>query len=98
MTVYRLSRAAEKDLEDLWIYLSQQSPIVADRQVGKLLNRLPMLAEFPNMGTARNNLLPGLRSFPSKPFIIFYILFPDRIEILRILHQSRDIKAEFSQQ
>jgi toxin ParE1/3/4 len=30
---YRLSQQAEKDLEDLWIYLAQQDEIGADRQV-----------------------------------------------------------------
>jgi toxin ParE1/3/4 len=66
MSIYRLAKAAEQDLEDLWVYLAEKSPIAADRQIGKLLNRLPMLAQFPNMGIERNDLLPGVRSFPSK--------------------------------
>jgi toxin ParE1/3/4 len=95
MSIYRLAKAAEQDLEDLWVYLAEKSPIAADRQIGKLLNRLPMLAQFPNMGIERNDLWPGLRSFPSKPYIIFYALSADGINILRIIHQSRDIEFEF---
>lgn len=95
MNRYRLSQQAEKDLEDIWVYLGQQDEIGADRQVAQLLNRFPMLAQFPNMGRQRNELLTGLRSFPVKPYIIFYIILLERVEIVRILHQSRDIEGQF---
>ena len=96
MSLYRLTKEAEKDLEDLWVYLAERNDIAGDRQVAKLLDRFPMLAQFPTMGVSRDRLLEGLRSFPVKPYIIFYILIPDGIEILRIIHQSRDIKDYFS--
>ncbi len=96
MSLYRLSTEAEKDLEDLWVYLAARNDIAGDRQVAKLLDRFPMLAKFPTMGVSRDRLLEGLRSFPVKPYIIFYILIPDGIEILRIIHQSRDIEDYFS--
>ncbi len=95
MNRYRLSQQAEKDLEDIWIYLGQQDEIGADRQVARLLDRFPMLAQFPNMGRQRNELLTGLRSFPVKPYIIFYIILLERVEIVRVLHQSRDIEGQF---
>lgn len=95
MNRYRLSQQAEQDLEDIWIYLGQQDEIGADRQVARLLDRFPMLAQFPNMGRQRNELLTGLRSFPVKPYIIFYIILPERVEIVRVLHQSRDIEGQF---
>ena len=96
MNLYRLSKEAEQDLEDLWVYLAERNDISGDRQVAKLLDRFPMLAQFPTMGVSRDRLLEGLRSFPVKPYIIFYILVPDGIEILRIIHQSRDIEDYFS--
>jgi toxin ParE1/3/4 len=97
MNFYRLSKEAEQDLEDLWVYLGEQNDIAADRQVAKLLNRFPMLAKFPTMGVSRDQILLGLRSFPIKPYIIFYVLIPGGIEILRIIHQSRDIEDQFSE-
>ena len=96
MSLYRLSKEAEKDLEDLWVYLAKRNDIAGDLQVAKLLDRFPMLAQFPTMGVSRDRLLEGLRSFPVKPYIIFYILIPDGIEVLRIIHQSRDIEDYFS--
>ncbi|MEG4032843.1 type II toxin-antitoxin system RelE/ParE family toxin [Microcoleus sp. w1-18aA5] len=95
MNRYRLSQQAVKDLEDIWIYLAQQDELGADLQMVRLLDRFPMLAQFPNMGRGRNELLTGLRSFPVKPYIIFYIILPERVEIVRVLHQSRDIEGQF---
>ena len=71
MNRYRLSQQAEKDLEDIWIYLGEKDEIAADRQLARLLDRFPMLVQFPNMGRQRNELLTGLRSFPVKPYINF---------------------------
>jgi toxin ParE1/3/4 len=96
MNFYRLSTEAERDLEDLWVYLAERNDLAADRQVAKLLDRFPMLAQFPTMGISRDQLLLGLRSFPVKPYIIFYVLIPGGIEILRVIHQSRDIEDQFS--
>jgi toxin ParE1/3/4 len=95
MNRYRLARQAELDLEDIFSYWSEQDAIVADQRVAAILNRLPMLAQFPDIGRARDQLLPGLRSFPCKPYILFYTKLSDGIEILRVLHQSRDFEGEW---
>ncbi|MER3587095.1 MAG: type II toxin-antitoxin system RelE/ParE family toxin, partial [Mastigocladus sp. ERB_26_1] len=87
---------AEQDLEDIWIYLAQQDELAGDKQIAQLLDRLPMLAQFPDMGRKRDDLLQGLRSFPVKPYIVFYTKITDGIEIVRVLHQSRDIENYFS--
>ena len=96
MNHFRISELAEKDLEDIWIYLARQSEILADQKIAQILDKFPMLAQFPNMGTKRDELQTGLRSFPVKPYIIFYNQDYEILEILRIFHQSRDIKNQFS--
>jgi toxin ParE1/3/4 len=95
MNRFHLSKEADRDLENIWVYLADHDEIAADRVVAQILNRLPMLAQFPGMGKARNELLNGLRSFPSRPYFIFYIQQPDQIEILRIIQQSRDLEQFF---
>lgn len=67
MNHFRLSRQAEQDLEDIWVYLTQEDELLADKQIAEILDRLPMLSQFPNMGKQRENLVVGLRSFPVKP-------------------------------
>jgi toxin ParE1/3/4 len=96
MNRYRLSRQAEQDLDTIWMYLAQRDEIAADKEIAQILNRFPMLAQFPDMGKQRDELLAGLKSFPSKPYIIFYTKSIDRIEIVRVLHQARDIDSQFS--
>ena len=95
MNRYRLSQQAEQDLEDIWCYVAQNDEVAADLLMAKLLDKLPMLAKFANMGQSRGDLMDGLRSFPVKPYIVFYRQEGDRLEIVRILHQSRDIENQF---
>lgn len=95
MNRFQISRQAEQDLEDIWCYLQQQDKLQADNQISQIINRFPMLSQFPDMGKKRDNLLVGLRSFPVPPHIIFYNKTSDSIQIIRILHQSRDIDNQF---
>ncbi|NEO87922.1 MAG: type II toxin-antitoxin system RelE/ParE family toxin [Spirulina sp. SIO3F2] len=95
MNHFRISQQAEADLEDIWVYLAQQNEIRADQKIAEIINKFPMLAQFPNMGQKRDDLAIGLRSFPIKPYLIFYIHIPEGLEIVRVLHQSRDIQGQF---
>lgn len=95
MNRYKLSQLAEQDLEDIWVYITGQNPLASDKQIAQILDRLPMLAQFPDMGKKQDGLLKELRSFPIKPYIVFYVKIVDGIEILRILHQSRDFESQF---
>lgn len=96
MNRFRISNLAEKDLEDIWVYLAQQNEILADKKIAQILDKFPMLAQFPEMGRKQDELQTGLRSFPIKPYIIFYTQLPEFVEIVRIFHQSRDIQNQFS--
>ncbi|PSB45885.1 type II toxin-antitoxin system RelE/ParE family toxin [Cyanosarcina cf. burmensis CCALA 770] len=96
MNRFRLSQQAEQDLEDIWVCLARQNELLADKQIAQILDRFPMLSQFPDMGKQRNNLLPGLRSFPVQPYIVFYTKIADGIEIVRVLHQFRDIDSQLS--
>jgi toxin ParE1/3/4 len=94
MNRYRLSHQAELDLEDIWAYLAQKDNLAADLIVAKILNKFPMLAQFPDMGYARDDLAEPMRSFPIKPYIVFYRRTDIGIEIFRVLHHSRDIERQ----
>lgn len=95
MNRFRISRQAEQDLEDIWFYLAQKNELLADQKIGQILDKFPMLSRFPDMGRNRDYVSIGVRSFPVKPYIIFYTHITDGIEIVRILHQSRDIESQF---
>ncbi len=95
MNRFKISQQANIDLEDLWVYFNDKDSLAADLLLTKVLNKFPMLAQFPEMGKNRNDLSKGLRSFSVKPYIIFYKQMKDSIEIVRILHQSRNIEDQF---
>lgn len=95
MNRYKLSRQADQDLEDIWVYLAEIDPIRADQQLAAILNRLPMIAQYPDMGRKRDDLGADFRSFPSNPYMIFYTQTTSHIEILRIIHQSRNVEDLF---
>jgi toxin ParE1/3/4 len=47
------------------------------------------------MGRQQDHLLINLRSLSVKDYLIFYEPFADHIDILRILHGSRDVESIF---
>ncbi len=86
---------AEADLDDLWWYIAQHNPDAADRLLDTIDERLTILAQFPMLGTSRDELLPGLRSSPVGNYLIFYLPLSDGIEVVRVLRASRDIERLF---
>ena len=55
-----------------------------------------LLATQPMMGRARDELASGVRSFPFGRYVVFYAPLDDGIDIVRVLHGSRDIDAIFN--
>lgn len=92
---YIVSPLAEADLEEIWLYIASDNPNAADRLIGKIFETVELITTSPLMGRMRNELASGLRSFGAQPYIIFYRPLPDAIEIVRVLHGSRDIDTIF---
>jgi toxin ParE1/3/4 len=86
---------AEADLDDIWWYIAQDNPDAADRLLDKIEEQCLALAQFPKMGTTRDELVPALRSFPIGNYLIFYLSVDDGIEVVRVLPGMRDIDAFF---
>lgn len=84
---------AENDLDEIWWYIAQDNPSNADRFLDQIQERFLALADFPKMGTGRDDLKAGLRSHPVGNYLIFYLPLPDGIEVVRVLHGSRDIES-----
>jgi toxin ParE1/3/4 len=52
---------------------------------------------MPNMGRSREEIARNLRSFPVGNYVVFYRIIEEGIEVLRVLHGSRDIKRFFEE-
>jgi toxin ParE1/3/4 len=70
---------------------------IAFRQVDVFLQRFEFLSTHPYAGRARDELQPGLRSFPVGQYVIFYRVVSSDALILRVMHGRRDIDATFQQ-
>ena len=88
---------AEQDLLDIWEFIAEDSLDRADEFLDRLEGKLQTLALNSGMGRRREELLTGLRSFPSDNYIVFYREIEGGIDVIRILHGSRDFEAIFRQ-
>lgn len=90
---YRLSPAAQTDLDDVWLYIAQDNPQAADRFLDTLEEKLAMLTTHPNVGRKCDELGPGLQRFPVSAYVVFYRFQAEHMEIVRVLHGARDIES-----
>ena len=86
---------AENDLDEIWLYIAQDNPDSADALLDKIEERCQALAQFPFIGTNRDELMPDLRSLPVGNCLIFYMPIEDGIVVVRVLHGMRDVDALF---
>jgi toxin ParE1/3/4 len=86
---------ALRDLEEIHDYIAGDSPTAASRWIDKLEREWQNLVEMTGMGRRREELAPGLRSFPVGVYLIFYREVEDGVQILRVLHGARDINPLF---
>ena len=88
------------DLAGIWAYIAEDSPRQADTLATRIQHDFRLLARRPNLGRARPELSPGLRSMPVGRYVIFYIpsTRPRGIEVVRVLHGSRDLKHFFDEE
>jgi toxin ParE1/3/4 len=91
----RISPRASADLIEIWNYIADDSVVNADRRVDKLYETLQVLCRQPGSGRRREELAPGIRSFPFGRYVIFYRASRNAIEIVRVLHGGRDIESIF---
>lgn len=87
---------ARSDLAEIWDYIADDNESRADAFVDLIDHKFQELALQPNMGRSRDELTEGLRSFPVGKYVIFYRVMPGGVEIIRVLHGSRDLNAIFN--
>jgi toxin ParE1/3/4 len=87
---------ARSDLSEIWDYIAADNETRADAFVDLIDQKFQALADHPNLGRSRDELEEGLRSFPVGKQVIFYRVIPEGVEIVRVLHGSRDLNAFFN--
>ena len=100
--VYR-RRAAREDIEAaIQFYLTKTSDRVALGFVDAVEAAINAVRTYPDSGSTRigqESGIPQLRSQRTSgyPYLVFYRAVEDHVEILRVLHVSRDLPDILSQ-
>ena len=91
MAMFRLTRKAGEDLKSIARY-TQKTWGVAQRNkyLTQLDKRFSVLADAPTVGRSCEALRPGYCKYHEGRHLIFYVLIPEWIKIVRILHDSID--------
>lgn len=84
------------DILDIWDFIAEDSMVEADRWVDLLDEKLTLWSTQPLIGRPRPELAPELRSMSFGRYVIFFLPLPDGIDVVRVLHSSRDTDAEFT--
>ena len=88
---------AERDLLWIWRYgASKWSATKADDHLREINLSCNRLLRNPNLGRARDELVPELRSILISPHVAFYRVKVADVEIVRVVHQHEDIEIIFT--
>ena len=91
MAEYRLTPAAEGDLEAIWTYtLRQWSAEQADRYIDTLTDAFVELAQSPKSAPACDQIRPGYRRRNIGRHVIYFRTTTYGIVVVRILHDRMD--------
>ena len=98
MAKYRLSKAALKDLDAIWLYTvdkwSKQQASLYYREIVAEIKKI--CVSETDYGTKYFDVLEGLYFRRCNKHFIFYRFANDgKVEIIRILHKMMDIESKF---
>ena len=92
-----VSVEAEEDIDQITAYTTRtwgwRQTI---HYLAKLEDGFNLLAQNPSIGRSCDSIRPGLRRFEIAKHVVFFILEPNDIQIVRILHQQMiPVKSHF---
>lgn len=91
MPVYEFTQTAEADLNDIVDFTLEQWGIQKTHQyIAGLEEMGQTLADNPDIGLNRDNLLDGLCSFPYESHVLYYFRQSHGISIIRVLHKTME--------
>ena len=91
MAEYRLSPAAERDLESIWKYTLREWGLEqADRYTDLLTAAFQVLAESPKSAPACDHIRQGYRRRNVERHMIYFRVTDYGIAIIRVLHDRMD--------
>ncbi len=94
---FRLTQPAIQDIEQIADYIASRWGLDrADRFLSNLDAKFAKIAQFPNIGRQRDEILPLLRSLSIDNYLILYMPIGQDVEIFRVVSGYRDLSALFA--
>lgn len=91
MKRYRVSKDAEKDLDEIFAYWAERASLdVADRLIDAIVERFWLLGEYPESGRRCDEIRPSVRCFPAGQYLIYYRKARHGVEIAHVFRGARD--------
>jgi len=91
MTRLVITESALADLDEIWLYIAQNSyPEYADAFIDKLFTSFKLVQNNPDIGAKRDDIGKEVRLFPVEKINIIYWLKDSNLEVLRVHHSALD--------
>lgn len=85
----RISVEAEEDIDRIAAYTTSTRGVQqTDQYLATLEDGFDLLAQNPAMGRACNSIRAGLRRFEIGRHVVFYLVEPGGVLVVRVLHQQ----------
>ena len=86
---------AQKHLEAIFTYISQNSPEYAKRMVDRLTRRSQQISSQPKSGRIVPEFeIDKIREVIEGPYRIIYHIKSDQIDVLAVIHEAMDVLRE----
>jgi toxin ParE1/3/4 len=87
--------SAVRDLDAIydWVLGASANRVVATRYISRIVAKCRKLGDMPYGGRARNDIRPGLRTFPFEKTAIIVYRVTDSVEIMKIYFAGQNFEA-----
>ena len=91
-TTFSLTTQAASDVDEIWEYIAESNIDAADKVLADLYAAMHKLVQMPGMGSLKPTLTDARHRFwVVAPYVIVYRPDTSPLQIIRVLHGSRDI-------
>lgn len=94
---FLLTPDAASDLTEIYLFIHAESPQNASRLLDEFEDAFHLISRRRRIGHKRDDLADeALRLFPVHSFVLIYRPETSLVQIIRVLHGARDLRALFA--
>jgi len=89
----RWTKAARRDLADIWAWRGRERPEAGDHALDRIEAACTRLTRFSYLGQAIPRIAPDARKLSIDGYLALYRIGEDAVEIVRVVDQRRLLEA-----